>query len=543
MLGQFLVHWLTMLLVHDNLVVTATLSPATLIRVGKIFSLVSRFAGSRRTSMTDPESPIDQLAKEICGTDFRDFCPNLFASGSIPKVFNKGIVEHHVVFWWLLTDSQRRDMVPQILSLIPSTDSGHSHDDIHCTVLEFFASSSWACSEYVEWGSFLKKEITRGDSSMIPSIATAVRLSVGMIGVPLLEEASATEAGASEWLRWMTDFLLSNLETDTYRFLSVLNHAILLDPKMCEQLLVSGQTFSPLVDYEKFRQANDQVREVFSAAIGRLARVDSHIAGVVRTELERVLANPIADERESAKQKVSVLKALGRFIRFSRAMPEWCVGGLRLALDLVPSYQDDVRQAGMAFIDLVARFLGVEKALCLPIDQNASPKEIDTIVSLKVRVLVKAIEQKETDMSAVEFVKKFQENVTVDPSMQSSILTAYKSGLSDLLVLVPEKEIEKWMKELSSYGLAGHLLGLCAVVSLSSLYHDFPPVGIKAIKNLATMIETQLDPNIRKIAETTVSELLKILSDRGSRDRAEKLLDDQTLSIIKSGRAKQSYIS
>jgi len=446
------------------------------------------------------------------------------------------------VFWWLLGDSKRRAILPRIVSLIPPSDTGHADDDVYCTILEFFASSNWNESEYFEWALFLKKAIARGDSSLIPTIATAVRMSLGRIGVSSLDKHS-DEDGASDWLKWIVEFLLSNLDTDTYRYLSVLSHAILIDPKMCNQLLLSGQKFSALIDYGKFRNASDQVRDAHSTAIGRLARVNPEIAQIVRTELERVISNPVEDDKQYAKQKVAVLKSVGRLIRFSRAMPDWCLGGLRLALDLIPSYQEDTQRTGSGFVDLVARFIGVEKVLKVPINFAASLKEIETIISLKARVLVKAMEQGETNMTKIEVIKAFQDNVMIDATMQSGILTAYKSGLSDLLVLVSEKEIGTWMNGLASTSQVVHVLGLCAVVSLSALYYDMPPVAIKGMKSLATLIESQLDTGVRKIAETTVSELMKILSHRGTRDRTEKCFDPTTLSIIKSGRARQSYIS
>jgi hypothetical protein len=530
--GLFVVHWIEMLLISDPYKTRSALSTETALRIAKNFTLFKRFSGSRRGSMASggTETLIDEIAKSIISTEYKDHVTCLFTSTTIPKISNKGISEGHVVFWHLVGSELCRQIVPDLLALIHDCDD----DDVHCTVLEFFASGVSDVTEN-EWLSFIRSEIVRGDASLLPTIAAGIRIGLFELKSSSLENRPIKPMTDSV----IAEFLIANMSTDTYRFLLVLNNAFLIDLDMISALWDRG-VLEKFLNLSQFRESSDSVRDIHAAILGRLCfvlRGETAVQAVVEAELKRIAHQFDEDEKQHTKDTVFILKCLERFVKYSRGLPEWAIGAIPLAVKLVTHVKDEVRDVATSFLALTARF--IRDTNILSVVRDANPKEGEIIIGMIANVLIN--KTKWTD-EICSLVDEFENTVKVDELTHPTLLAAYKSSLVDLLVPVSLVDIITYVEGISDYS-SRSVVKTCALVTLSSLYYDLPVFGVKAVTRLANALDTNLDSNIRKLSENTLSEFLKTLTDRGTRERIEMKFDSHTKSMIRSGKGKHSYIS
>jgi hypothetical protein len=80
-------------------------------------------------------------------------------------------------------------------------------------------------------------------------------------------------------------------------------------------------------------------------------------------------------------------------------------------------------------------------------------------------------------------------------------------------------------------------------VVLSSLFYDVPQWGIEAIGKLAHVISRDISPNVKRMGQTALAEFLKTQTDRGTREKTERMFDSDVLSLVRSSKSRHSYIS
>jgi len=534
--GLLVVHWLSMLLISDRETARSALTTETAVRIARIFAKTKRF-GNRRGS-SDNDTLIDEIVRQIVNSEFKDHASVLFSATRIPKLTNRAIVESHVAFWFLLGSSQCTNVTPELLSMLAGATK--DDDDMHCMLLEFFASGQ---VEYEWTTNFLRSEITRGDASLLPTIATAIRIASFDLKSTSFVAAETISANL-EFVRENVKFLISNLHVDQYRFLLVLNNAYLLDLGTVGVLWESGD-LNELLDLGKFAASNDAIRDIHSAILGRVCfvtateRNSNQIVDLLIREINRLLSMEDSEQvKQIIKDMVSVIKILERFIKYSRFVPRWSLPAISLAVRLLRNVKDEIRDVGSSFLALVARFVDIVDVADITVHKEINPKEGETVVGLKSNILMNraGISGGLSALNSFEFAVPFSQVI------HPAVIAAYKSSLADLLVPQSLHDLNAFLVDIRDYSNL-EMVRLCALVTLSSLHFDLPEFGIKAVTKLANALDSNLEINTRKLCGNTLSEFLKTLTDRGSRERTEAKFDSHTRSMIRSGKGKHSYIS
>ena len=600
----FIVFWMEMLLLVEPGTVRGVIKPATAGRIAKIFSLTRRFESAGRARSQDL---VDVITAQIVSDETQ---LNLFANVKTPKLSNKGIVEANVVFWYILlahpvapepTGITRQQVIDVVSSLLTDT----SDDDVHCTVLELYAAIMPHLESDAEWDqffAFLRMEIARGDGSLVPTVATAVRIGITGRGAPSVEPRSqvhqtipALRSVSTLGIRifnYLTgDLIASGHRADasmlSSRLLLVLNNALLVDFDLIHRL-----------DFTAFRpylmkscldgSTNEQIRDIAGSALARLVFVEGTEASLteqsIQTRVQAMLAtvpvptivHPIGEELLNhtmtsggkMDEKVATLRLVTRFVKYRRALPEWFMDVVHLALDCVGSAKEEVKTDGGKFLSLVARFIKARDAVSVASHVELAlenPKQKEALIELAVDASVNAVTRADSSLWTCEsgaipdvliehFIEPVQSAmfsqlvhspIRIDESTNPVAVTACKNALVDLYVLVPSAAIpDKLLRPIRQPTSVAGVLELSSLVVVSSLFYQVPQWGVEAVGRLARAISiAEVAPNVKRIGQSALAEFLKSHTDRGTRDKTDRLFDSDVLSLVRSGKGRHSYIS
>ena len=590
---SFIVFWITILLVVDPSTVHSSFAADTVTRVAKVFSLNKRL--DRRSSTTRANDIFDSVTALIVSDEMQS---NMFWNVKIPKLSNRGIVENNVVFWWFLMAQNNTEMRTRITSSLIDliTPETVNDDDFHCTVLELYAAimPNMEEAEWERFFEFLKSEIARGDGSLVPTIATAIRIGITGLGqrslVPPTGEVAQVVKAVSLAER-LFGFLCSEITgcSDTgdssmmsSRLLSILNSCVLIDFYFLRWIdLALFKQY--LMDRLVAASTNEQVREIASSALARMVLVEgsdlstesmiksrvSELSNDALVQRTSFLGEESLDDEKSSniEEKIALVKLVTRLVKYRRGLPEWYRTIVHVALECVGNAKDEVKAEGGKFFSLVARFISLEHALEIATDSSLhvhNPKEKEALIDLVVNAAVNGVTKPHSvlwtcardevpeviiaqfirPINAAFFVQHVHSPIRIDEATNPLAITACKDGLTDLYILCPSVMLEgKILRCIDRPSSVSGLLDLSALVVLSSLFYDVPQWGIEAIGKLAHVISRDLSPNVKRMGQTALAEFLKTQTDRGTREKTERMFDTDVLSLVRSSKSRHSYIS
>lgn len=590
---SFIVFWIQILLVVDSSTVRHTIAVDTVTRVAKVFSLNKRL--DRGSSFARANDIVESVTGQIVSDEMQS---NMFSNVKIPKLSNRGIAESNVVFWWFFMGGncteRRTRITSNLIDLI--TPETVNDDDFHCTVLELYAAIIPNMEE-AEWGrffEFLKSEIARGDGSLVPTIATAIRIGITGLGQRSIVPPTGVEAQLIKAVclaERLFGFLCSEITgcSDTgdssmmnSRLLSVLNSCVLIDFFLLKRIdLAVFKQY--LMDRLVAASTNEQVREIASSALARMVLVEgldsstesmiksrvSDLSNDVLAQRTSLLGEESLDDEESSniEEKVALVKLVTRLVKYRRGLPEWYRTIVHVALECVGNAKDEVKAEGSKFFSLVTRFISLEHALEIATDSSLhvhNPKEKEALIDLVVNAAVNGVTKPTSvlwtcareevpeliisqfirPVNAAFFVQHVHSPIRIDEATNPIAITACKDGLTDLYILCPSVMLDsKILRCIDRPSSVSGLLDLSALVVLSSLFYDVPPWGIEAIGKLAHVISRDISPNVKRIGQTALAEFLKTQTDRGTREKTERMFDTDVLSLVRSSKSRHSYIS
>ena len=117
--------------------------------------------------------------------------------------------------------------------------------------------------------------------------------------------------------------------------------------------------------------------------------------------------------------------------------------------------------------------------------------------------------------------------IKVDETSNPLVISAAKTGLVDLYLLLPPGPVAVSPGSTPQVAsLAAHLVG-------ASLFYEVQESGVGAVEKLSRLADRGLPLNLNRVARNSVVDLLKCKTDRGTREKTEKLLDsDVTASAF-----------
>jgi hypothetical protein len=457
-------------------------------------------------------------------------------------------------------------------------------DDLHCTVLEVIAGASGVINlDDNVLRSYLLKLVGKGDGSLVPTIACALR--VGLVGVrpmslvPKMTDVELTPKSQEQLVKLYT--LLTSEEKSTLmktRMLVVLNNAILIDFLFLRKIELEGLRSACLKNLAD-ESTTEQIRDIASGILARLCKLEGP-QGQTETAVHAVVGKLLAHEPEDrdshtigeeAKDdetgfgiqvKVSVLQLVARVVKFRRHVPEWVIPDVvKIALECVGNHKEEIKREGFKFFQLLARFITLEQAERVCTDSGLhlhSPKEKQALIALLSNSLVNSIVRSDSllwrcdnmkDCLTVHFFKKFHDAifvqhvhspVRVDEAASPEVIASAADSITDLLVIVSAVvDVQCPARPGSICGI----LTLVAITTVASLFFDVPIWGVEAVGKLAQIAAKDVPPNVKRIVQTAIADFLKTQTNRGTRETTEKLFDSDILSLVRATKSKHSYIS
>ena len=563
---DFVVFWLHALLVFDTETVRECVDLATVRRVLKVFAIGKRFeaTSSRRDT-------VDVIAAQVMQDEVHT---NLFSSGHIPRLSNKGVLERNVVFWSLLVDGSVSvsEVVDATLSLV-TTESSVNDDDVHCTSLEVFAAllSKLRSNDWIKFVEFLRSEIARGDGALVPTIATAVRIGVEGLGVRSLIPLTAptNEELVLQTFTALRSEVARSEESSLMRsrLLLLMNNAVLIDLNMLRLLDLSEFT-AYLIEHLLNESNPEEVREIAGGVLSRILLVeglDSATEHMVVARMREFLSGEQGVEENQAK--IAIVQLASRVMKARRSPPTWYREMVPVALSCVGSPKEETKQAGIKFFNLLARFVNLETALGVatsPGIESVGPKQHETLIDLVVNAAMNSVTKSESllwkcDSNEIgrclhsQFVQPVHDAlfsrsaasvVSVNEGSSPEAVSAAKDALTDLYVLDSSDLVRRATgPSVADATSLPVILELAARVSVASLAYDVPEWGLSTISKLAHLIPRDLPVNAKRVAQTALTEFLKAQTNRGTREKTERMFDSDVLSLVRSTKTKHSYIS
>ena len=138
------------------------------------------------------------------------------------------------------------------------------------------------------------------------------------------------------------------------------------------------------------------------------------------------------------------------------------------------------------------------------------------------------------------FVQHVHSPVRVDESTSPLAISTAAESITDLLVILSAVvDVQCPTRPASVCGM----LTLVAITSVASLFFDVPRWGVEAVGKLAHVVPKDVPPNVKSLGQSSIADFLKTQTNRGTREKTERLFDSDVLSLVRSSKTKHSYIS
>ena len=537
------VFWIQAILNQDD---SLPIPQATVLRVSRIFALARRF---------ETRNSQDSLVTTIVETIVKDEGRlNLFAHTAVPTMTNKGIVKAHVAFWHVvfrkgrIHEWDRASVVKEIFAQATNEPG----DDSHCAALELLAAG--VLSTPAEWDlakEFIDFQILRTDGALLPTVATAVRMALFERRPTPLLSGECPEVNVSVLNRMWTilthSFGTVPSSLNDWRYALVLYHAICSDWDCLSKI--------EKLDPARFISwTSGQLGEYTSTIVAHILAWETNCLG--GHSLSDLVGDRMKDGISDDVGKLFMLRTDSKFMKLARRPSPWSTDLVPVALQFVSSSKEDEQAEARKHLSLVARYAGVNE---LPWDRLSSVVRttndrkalLEMIVSMSINGLLRP--------QSSFWTRNLDE---LDSHWNTYLLDRVRTALTNSLISVNETSDLGWLKAVkdaflnclvictaSVSGSCGdqaelRIVELCAAVSVETLSHDVHDRGIEAVSRLGlAMPELKANHNLKKLAETTLNDFFKGLSDKGTREATEKRFSPDVLSIINAGKGKHSYIS